>query len=105
MKLAINEAAVNGSVSENIKLQSAMANHSLEIKITGTVTALTIDLEGSLSGNFWTSLASHPLTSDEIAAKGAIFHVESRLVEQVRAKITSYTGSGTVSVWYTPFPN
>ncbi len=104
MKLALNEVSAV-DVSSTITLQSAMADHSLEIKITGTVSALTVDLEGSLSGNFWAQLASHALTAAEIAALGAIFHVESRIVEMVRVRISAYTGTGTVSIWYTPYPN
>ena len=105
MKLMIDEASVVGVYSSDLNLQSAMHNHSVEIRLTGNVTALTVNVEGSLSGNHWGLLASHILSSSEISNKGALFHIESKLVEKIRVRIINYSGTGTVSIWYTPYPN
>ena len=68
-----------------------------------TCSALTIDIEGSLTGNSWFALASHTLTSGERTAKAAMFHVVDKPVLYIRGNITTLTKTGvnnvTVSAW------
>jgi len=65
----------------------------------GSVTAMTVDLEGSLNGSHWFTLASHGLTAGEITAKAAMYHVEGKVIEYVRGNITALTETGTTKVY------
>ena len=40
-----------------------------------SITAATVDLEGSIDGIHFYQLATHPFTAGEITAKAAMFHV------------------------------
>lgn len=63
-----------------------------------TCTALTIDLEGSVTRNNFFALASHTFTSAERTAKCAMFHLADKPVEYVRANITNLTKTGANDV-------
>jgi RecA/RadA recombinase len=62
------------------------------------VTAFVIDLEGSLDDTNFYALANHTASAAELAADGLMFHVDSKLVNFVRANITTLTDAGTPSV-------
>ena len=83
---------------------SIPAMHTVQVTMGGTVvaTAVTVDLEGSLDGEFWQALASHALTAGEITAEGAIFHVVNAPTKYVRANLTTLTGgtAPTITVLY-----
>lgn len=88
-------------------LLSESTNHSVQFFWTnagGSVTALDVDLEGSLDGTNWSVLASHAATAGEITAKKGMFHVLSKPVTYVRvvADITD-SGTTTYSVVYEGF--
>jgi hypothetical protein len=69
------------------------------IDADSSVSAVTVDLEGSISGENisdadakWFQLATHVLTGAELTAKQAMFHVANKAVKRVRANITVLTG-------------
>lgn len=66
-----------------------------------TCSALTIDIEGSLSGTNWFALASHTFTSGERTAACAMFHVVDKPVIFIRGNITTLTKSGVNDVTVT----
>jgi hypothetical protein len=63
-----------------------------------TCTALTIDIEGSITKDNWFALASHTFTSAERSAKCAMFHIVDKQIEYVRANITTLTKTGVNDV-------
>ena len=64
----------------------------------GSVTALTVAIEGSLDGTKWFALATHTLTAGELSAGQAMFHITNKYVRFVRANITTLTETGTTAV-------
>lgn len=79
----------------------ATGDHTMEMYFTvtgGSVTALTVALEGSLDGvNFYT-LGSHSFNAGELTARRAITFITGKLVDYVRANITTLTNTGTAYV-------
>lgn len=76
-------------------------NYAIHTIFTGTVTALTIALEGSLDGGTtWGVLGSDAFVAGDITAKNALFYVTNSPTKLVRANITAYTGTGTAVVWF-----
>jgi hypothetical protein len=61
-------------------------------------TALTIDLEGSITGEHFFTLASHTFTAAERAVKCAMFHVVDKPIVWVRTNITTLTKTGVDDV-------
>lgn len=61
-------------------------------------TALTVDLEGSITGNYFFTLASHTLTSTERTNKCCMFHVVDKPIVWVRTNITTLTQTGVGDV-------
>jgi len=81
---------------------SGSITHTVQIDITGSPTAVTVDLEGSLNDVTYFTLASHSMTSSELSGSAAMFHVETKRVEYIKANVTTLTGgsSPTVTVRY-----
>ncbi len=103
IETALNAVTATGAGSAIAATRTI--DHSLQVTFTGTVTALTIDLEGSLDGVDWFSLTNgtgYAFTAAEITAKAALVNVSDSLVNNVRANITTYTGTGAVTAIYTP---
>lgn len=77
--------------------------HTIQVNFTGSPTAVTVDLEGSLDDNTYYQLASHSCSSSELSSGGAMFHVTSKYVEHIKANLTVLAGgsSPTVTVRYT----
>lgn len=65
----------------------------------GTVTALTIDAEGSSDNSHYHQLASHTLDAAELTANKAAFHIVDKLFDYIRLNITTITETGTTSVF------
>ena len=81
-----------------LKLGRPVTDHTIQIVCPGTVSALTIELHGSLDGATWFTIDSHAFSGGEITAKAALVHVNGETVEHVRAKIAALTGSGIINV-------
>jgi hypothetical protein len=83
-------------------------DHSIQVVFTGSITALTVDLEATLDNNkdtsvtpTWTSVGSHTFTGAEITAKASFFTVTSTVLRDIRLNVTALTGSGTITgKWY-----
>lgn len=82
-------------------VKSGVATHSVQVNYTnsgGSVTALVVDLEGSVDNVTFSQLASHTFSAGELTAETAIFHVVNKLAPYVRANITTLTETGTTAV-------
>lgn len=104
--LLLNAVTVSGP-SLAFKVTNAK-EHTVQIDWTGSVTAMTVDLEATLGNQaeidngtvFWSRLAEHELNAGEIAAKTSMFQVLGGPVRRVRINITTLTGPGIINVRY-----
>jgi hypothetical protein len=89
MKTLLDAVKATGA-GNNVKLTSPQFNHGVEVITTGngTATSIVVELEASISGSTFASIGSATVTND------ALFFVTDKMVEQVRANITTLT-SGT----------
>jgi len=103
MSVKLLNAATATGASPAWKVNATPSKHSVQVTITGAPTAVTVDLEGSLDGNTWASLASHIMTAAELTAAAALFHVIDKPVRRVRTNLTVLTAgtSPTVTTIYT----
>jgi len=103
MSVKLLAAATATGTSSTWTVNKTPRNHSVQITITGAPTAVTVDLEGSLDGSTWVSLASHVMSAAEITAAQALFHVVDKPTRRVRANLKVLTAgtSPTVTVIYT----
>ena len=101
MAVKLLDAATTTGASPRWKAYKA-SYHTIQADVTGSPTAVTIDLEGSLNDGTYFTLATHPFTSAELTAASAMFHVESKYVEYVKVNVTNLQGgtSPTVTVRY-----
>ena len=104
MAVKLLNAATATGASNPLDLQPPKLAHTVQATMGGDVvaTAVTVDLEGSVDGASWFTLASHAFTAAEITAEKSMFHVVNKVVSCVRVNITALTGgtNPTVSVWY-----
>lgn len=63
-----------------------------------TCTALTVALDGSITGINYFALASHVLTATELTAKCCMFHVVDKPVKLLKSNITTLTQTGVGDV-------
>lgn len=102
------DGATTATQSQPIRLEAPAAFHGVEIALNGgaSISTLSVNIKGSISGNVWGNLASYTLSTTEIAAGGVVFHIADKLVEQVRSQISSLatTGEASVDVYYSPYP-
>lgn len=96
------DAVQAAGVGSPIQLESPKSEHTVEIVLSGSIASATVDLEGSLSGEFWQALASCAATSSNLSAGGVIFHVAEKIIERVRANLTVFNSGhcsrGTLSI-------
>jgi hypothetical protein len=106
MKKLLSAATATGNGSA-IKLESPNAFHGVEIVLNGTISTLSFDLKGSISGNFWGNLASYTMSTTELLAGGVVFHVADKMVEHVMPHVSDYAGASgsSIDVYYTPYPS
>ena len=82
----------------------AVSNGTITVEVSFTVdagvacTALVIDLEGSITGNYFFILASHTLTATERTNKCCMFHVVDKPIVCVRTNISTLTQTGVGNV-------
>jgi hypothetical protein len=97
---------VSGVTSSGIKkifqLEHGSDIHAVQSVFTGALTALLLDLEGSLDDTSFFSLGTKTFSEAELSAKAALLHVTGKLVEYIRINITTYTGTGSVTCYYDP---
>jgi hypothetical protein len=78
------------------------SDHTVQTTFTGSPTAVTIKLMGSLDANTWFDLAEHVCSAGEISAGAAMFHVNGKLVKYIAINLTVLTGgtSPTLTALY-----
>ena len=98
MKKLLDAATATGA-GISIQLPSPSSVHGLEIYLgsAGTLSALTVDLQGSIGGKFWQSLSETVATATNLTAGGIVIFVADKPVEHIRAKISNYS-SGYASM-------
>ena len=89
--------------SKGVTLSDFSSTHTVEVYYTdanASITVLTVDLEGSIDPSrtadasaHWFQLASYTLTSAELTAKQAMFHVVNKGASRLRVNITTLTGA------------
>ena len=101
MAVRLLDAVTTTGASDRWKAHGS-EEHTVQINVTGSPTAVTVDLEGSLDNNTYFQLASHAMTAGELSNAAAMFHVETKRVEYVKANVTNLQGgsSPTVTVRY-----
>jgi len=72
--------------------------HTYQVVASGSPTAITIRIEGSIDGIKWFELATHSFNADEITNQAAMFHIVGRVVPKVRAVGVTLTGGTTPTV-------
>jgi hypothetical protein len=78
------------------------SNHTVQVTFTnsgGSVTALTVALEGSLDDTNYVTLVTHIFTAGELTAKTSLFIVSAVNVSRVRANVTLLTSTGTTAIY------
>lgn len=77
------------------RVNLAKTSNAFTVEVwTENITALTIDLEGSVSGQRWFTIQSHPFTVTEIANQNASFVTNNSPFKQIRGHITNIAGTG-----------
>jgi len=81
------------------QLEEIKEDHTLQVSwsVTSTraISALSVDLEGSLDGSSWFQLGQIAASGTEITNKAAIEHYTGKPVAYVRANVTAITLTGT----------
>lgn len=104
MKLLAAVTAVGAGTS--VRLKKGVQEHTVQVIITGTPTAVVVALESSLNdGTTWNTIGTYTLTAGDLTAGSAMYHVDNKPSELVRMNLTTLTGgtSPTVTVFYFPF--
>jgi hypothetical protein len=77
-------------------------NWTVQITTTAASSAVVGNLEGSIDGGTnWNILGTHTMTSGELTAKAAVFHVADKPVTSVRFNPTTFTRSGAETMTVT----
>lgn len=110
MSLILIDAQTATGAGTAIHLARGISKGTVEIFFTGTVTSLVLTLEGTIDNSsqvnkqlaLWFPLVTYTLSAAELAAKKAMFHYLDKPVESIRANVSTYAGTGPVSVLYLP---
>ncbi|MBF0399959.1 MAG: hypothetical protein HQL90_04255 [Magnetococcales bacterium] len=109
MSVRLLDGVTATGASSAVKVKNAM-QHAVQANFTnsgGSVTALTVDLEGTINNQgeidaataVWFQLASHAFTAGELSAQAAQFTVAVGPERYIRANITTLTETGTTAVY------
>lgn len=93
---AVTTAATGNSVK-----QGKYSMHTLVVtytNVTGTMSDLKVDLEGSIDDSTFFTLGSIDFTPQELTDLKAVLTVSDHLVNYVRAKVNTATSSGTYTI-------
>lgn len=77
-------------------LQPSVYSYSFTVIPVGSVSACTVNLEGSLDGTAWFTLATVS-TTDANWANGELVHVVNKPVNFIRGNLTSIAGGGSIT--------
>ncbi len=91
--------------SESVAFTKLVKDHTIQVIVTGTPSGVTVDLEGSLDDTTFFQLATHAFSGGEITAQKAMFHVENKVIKNVRLNLTALSGgtAPTVTAIYEGF--
>ena len=83
--------------------QRALGVHAWFTNSGGSVTALTIDIEGQIKGegapDAWVQLGQVIFSGGELTAKSAHRFLADKPVDEIRANVTTLTETGTTKVY------
>lgn len=97
---------LNGATASGVGTGSRLAYPSTSFTLQttytegggGSISALTIDLEGSLDGTTYFQLAQQAFSAAEITAKAQMFHVVDKPVLFLRGNVSTLTKTGTCAI-------
>ena len=81
---------------------TGQTEHSFQIVTSGSPTAVTIEIEGSIDGDNFQCVLEHTLIAGELVAGHAMIHLINKTLPRVRVNITKLEGGvlPTVTVYY-----
>jgi len=99
------EAEAIGVSESTVIVQGAetgQTEHSFQVVTSGSPTAVTIQIEGTINGNDYQCLFEHILTTAELTAGTALIHLINKTVPKIRVRIIKLDGgvSPLLSVYY-----
>jgi hypothetical protein len=102
MAFKLLDAATGTGASASLALRKIVEGHTVQINITGSPTAVTVDIEGSLDNSNWSRVLTSAMSAAELTAGTSIAHVEDKPVRFVRLNLITLTGgtSPTVTALY-----
>lgn len=104
MKMLTASTATGAGLS--VALRKGVQEHTVQVIITGSPTAVTVALESSLdNGVTWNSIGTYAFSAGDLTAASAMYHVVNKPAELVRMNTTVLTGgtAPTVTAYYLPF--
>jgi len=75
-------------------------NHTVQVNIDATTTAITVSLAQSLDGVEYKTIDTHVFDAGELVADSAIFTVQNIPARYLRLSVDSFTGDGNISAYY-----
>lgn len=92
-------ATTTGAVSS---IRCEANYHTLQVVITGTPTACTVRLEGSLDNTNWADVSGTQSCMGTLSsgATGVVFHVDTKPLSYVRANLLTFTGATSAQITY-----
>jgi hypothetical protein len=69
-----------------------------QVDIAGEPSAVTVRLEGNLTGTTFSTMTEHAFTADELTATQAMFSVSHMPVNQIRGNLITLTPGGVPSI-------
>ena len=105
--LLVSVASTGASNVLHVKNANTFTISSHFTVTTGAVTAVVINLEGTLDQSKWFTLGEYTYTAADLTALQAMFHVINKHVSHVRLNLATFTKSGTANfnakLSYQPF--
>jgi hypothetical protein len=98
------DAVIAAGAGAPEQLECPKSEHALEISSSTMISTdtLVICLKGSLTGGIWSTLSTTTFVAADFVAGGRLVFVTGKLVERVRADITSYesghSSRGTLTI-------
>lgn len=70
--------------------------HTVQVVVSGSPSACTVRLEGSLDNNSWVDLSG----TQSCTTSPTMFHVDGKPVTYVRVNLLSFTGASSATITY-----
>lgn len=105
MILLVKDATTIGiseAITTTTDKDTGHSDHSFQVVLNGSPTAVTLELEGSIDGDNFDVLFEHNLTDKDISIGTSLFHLTNKPIPKIRVKITKLDGgvSPEVTVYY-----